>query len=280
MQSTRIEETPEVTITHDNTRNTNTHTSITNILTHRNISDTIPHLRPGRQHNRNATNIDIHSAYGDSYMVRDENDKRIFFQNVKGLTHSYTGEDYVYYMTSVQAIGADIIGMAETNTAWQHQHLRDMFASRARKHYGTTKISCGYSDATTDPVPEKETFQSGGSLTMTTGNLVPMSHGEHITDPTGLGRWSGHTLRGKANTFLSIITAYQVCSGSIGTSPIGSAFSREYEHLRQSQKLVSPRPRKIIIHDLIGVITLLQKSGHTILLMMDSNAQLHDDIDL
>ncbi|KAI2511593.1 hypothetical protein MHU86_2847 [Fragilaria crotonensis] len=252
----------------------------TNNITNRTTSDTIPHLRPGRQHNRKATNIDIHRSYGDPYMVRDEKDIRIFFQNVKGLTHSYTGEDYDYYMTSLQAIGADIIGMAETNTAWQHQHLRDMFASRARKHYGNAKISYGYPDATTDPVPEKETFQSGGSLTMTTGHLVPMSHGENITDPTGLGRWSGHTLRGKANTFFSIITAYRVCSGSIGTSPVGSAFSREYEHLRQSQQLVSPRPRKIIIQDLIGAITLLQQSGHTILLMMDSNAQLHDDIDL
>jgi hypothetical protein len=43
---------------------------------------------------------------------------------VKGLTYSYTGEDYDYYMMSTQAIGADIIGMAETNTAWQHHHLQ------------------------------------------------------------------------------------------------------------------------------------------------------------
>ena len=115
---------------------------------------------------------------------------------------------------------------------------------------------------------------------MTTGTLVPMSHGDLITDPTGLGRWSGHTLRGKSNKFLSIITAYRVCKGSIGSSPVGSAFSREYEHLRRSQNLVSPRPRKIMINDLITAISTLQHAGHTILLMLDSNAQIQDDPDL
>lgn len=69
---------------------------------------------------------------------------------------------------------------------------------------------------------------------------------------TGLGWWSGHTLRGKSNTFLSVITAYRVCTGSIGTSAIGSAFSREYEHLRRSQHLVSPRPR---MHKLLTIST-------------------------
>jgi hypothetical protein len=213
-------------------------------------------------------------------MERDDKDIRIFFQNVKGLTYSYTGEDYDYYMMSTQAIGADIIGMAETNTAWQHHHLRSLFNSRAIKHFGATKISYGYPDDQIDLVPERETFQSGGSVTMTTRHLVPMVHGDNITDPTGLGRWSGHTLRGTSNTFLSIITAYRVCTGSIGTSTIGSAFSREYEHLRRSQHLTAPRPRKIMITDLITVITNLQQLGNTILLMLDSNAQIQDDLDL
>ena len=38
-------------------------------------------------------------------------------------------------------------------------------------------------------VTDKETFKSGGSITMTTGSLVPMSRGGHIKDPTGLGQW-------------------------------------------------------------------------------------------
>ena len=269
-------ETQEVTITQNLSNQTNVH--ITNRTTTN--TDTIPNLRPGRNHNRKTDTIDVHSSYGDSHLEKDDKDIRIFFQNVKGLTYSFTGEDYDYYMTSTQAIGADIIGMAETNTAWQHHHLRTLFSSRAGKHFGTAKVSFGFPTEAIDAVPEKETFQSGGSITMSTRTLVPMSHGEHILDPTGLGRWCGHTLRGKANTFLSIITAYRVCTGSISTSPVGSAFNREYEHLRRSQNLTAPRPRKIMITDLISAIIHLQQSGHSIILMLDSNAQITGDLDL
>ena len=52
-------------------------------------------------------------------------------------------------------------------------------------------ISFGYPDSTINLVPDKETFQSRESITMTTGSLVPMSQWGHIKDPTGLGRWSG-----------------------------------------------------------------------------------------
>ena len=171
-----------------------------------------------------------------------KNDIRIFFQIVTGLICCHTGEDYDYCMTSTQAIGADIIGMAETNMALQQHQLHTSLAQQAQKHFGATKTSFGFPDTTTNPVPDKETFQSGRSLTMITGSLVPMSHGGHIMDPTGLGRWSGHTLRGKSNAFLSIFTAYRACSGSIGTLPIGSTFSQEYKQLQWSQQIVSPTP--------------------------------------
>ena len=107
-----------------------------------------------------------------------------------------------------------------------------------------------------------------------------MSHGGHIRDPTGLGWWSGHTLWGKSNAFLSFFTAHRTCSGSLGTLPIGRTFSCEYKHLHWSQQLVSPRPQKQMIQDLIAAMKTLQTSGQKILLMMDSNAQIHKDQDL
>jgi hypothetical protein len=108
-----------------------------------------------------------------------------------------------------------------------------------------------------------------------------MLHEEHILDPTGLGRWCGSKFWGKANTFLSIISASSVCTGSISTSPVGGgAFSREYEHIKRSQNLTAPRPRKIMITDLISAIVHLQQSGHSIILLLDSNAQITGDLDL
>ncbi|KAI2499371.1 hypothetical protein MHU86_15083 [Fragilaria crotonensis] len=129
-------------------------------------------------------------------------------------------------------MGADIIGMAETNSAWSHHHLRNALHQQARKQYEQHKLSLSSPSQDIDPVPEKETFQAGGTLTMVTNSPVPMAFGEPHHDPTGLGRWSSLSFRGKDERFLTIFTAYRVCKGSIQSSPIGSAFSREYEHHR------------------------------------------------
>jgi hypothetical protein len=83
-------------------------------------------------------------------------------------------------MMSTQAIGNEIIGMAKTNTAWQHHHHRASLTSWAQKHFGATSISFGYPGATMDPIPDKERFQPGGSITMTTASLLSMSHRGHI----------------------------------------------------------------------------------------------------
>ena len=238
-----------------------------------------PKPRPGRTPFKPSQTIDLQASYGSSFLERDPSSLRIFFQNTKGLTYSSAGEDYDYYLTCTKSLGANIIGMAETNTSWQHPHLRFLFSSRARKHYQLIKATFSSPTPAIDPVPEKETFQSGGTITLTTGDFVPMLYGENPEDDTGLGRWSSQTLRGKNKKLFTAITGYRVCNGSISTSPIGSAFSREYEHHR-TRNIKSPRPRKLFLSDLQLYIQQLQEKGHAILLMLDSNGQLHDDIDL
>jgi hypothetical protein len=68
-----------------------------------------------------------------------------------------------------------------------------------------------------------------------------MAYGNDISDPTGLGRWSGQTFCGKDQKVFSVITVYRVCKGTIANSNIGSAFSREYEHFR-SKNMKAPPP--------------------------------------
>ena len=248
-------------------------------LTHPQTTNLIPQHRPGRSLFRKTTDIDIECSYGSSFLHRNPDTIRIFFQNTKGLTYSATGEDYDYYLTCTQSIGADLIGMSETNTAWQHPHLRNLFTSRARRHFSSIKASFSSPSPAIDPVPEKETFQSGGTVTLSTGALVPMIYGDTITDPTGLGRWSDQTIRGRNNKLFSTITGYRVCKGSIAESKIGSAFSREYEHHR-TRNITSPRSRQLFLNDLRDVIISLQEHGHSILLMLDSNGQLKEDPEL
>jgi hypothetical protein len=236
-------------------------------------------VRPGRNPLRSDHSIDLTTSYGTSHHLRNDNDIRIFFQNTKGLTYSSTGEDYDYYLSCTKSIGANIIGMAETNTAWQHHHLRQLFTARTHQHFQIAKTSFSSPSIEIDPIPEKETFQSGGTITLSTRDLVPMAFGNDIKDDTGLGRWSGQTFRGKDSKILSVITGYRVCTGSIASSSIGSAFSREYEYHRSQAKL-SPRPRKQFLTDLSELIQSLQTKGHAIILMMDSNGQVEDDHDI
>ncbi len=130
-----------------------------------------------------------------------------------------------------------------------------------------------------DPLPEKESYQSGGTLTLATNHLVPMASGENYNDPSGLGRWSTITLRGQEDRLFTIIMAYRVCQGNIQSAPVGSSFSREYVHHKQNGAS-KPQPRKIFINDITSTINKLQHQGHAILLMMDSNGSLTDDDDL
>lgn len=247
-------------------------TAVTLLPTPRNI-------RPGRSSLRHTPDIDLHASYGDSIYERDPSSIRVFFQNVKGLTYSTTGEDYAYYLSCTASIGADIIGMAETNTAWSHYHLRQSLHQQSRKQYQQHKISFSFPIPDIDPVPETETFQAGGTLTMALNSMVPMAFGESHQDPTGLGRWSSLTFRGQDERFLTVFTAYRVCKGSIQSSPIGSAFSREYEHHR-GLGIKNPQPRKLLLNDLTNAIQDEQSRGHATLIMMDSNGSLHDDTDL
>ena len=114
-------------------------------------------------------------------------------------------------------------------------------------------------------------------MTLVTGSLVSRIHGSNIVDPSGLGRWSGVTLCGSNAQKLTIITGYIVCSGSIKTAPLGSAFAREYNHFQQLQPNQTINLRRSFIRDLEEVILELQAYEHAVILMLDANATFSSD---
>ena len=129
--------------------------------------------------------IDIHLSYGNSIHDREPSTLRIFFQNVKGLAYTTTGKDYGYYLSSVSSLSANIIGMAEANSTWTRFHVWQTFHASARRQYTSRKVSFSSSSADVHPLPEKESYQSGGMLTLlATNNLVPMASGESHNDPS------------------------------------------------------------------------------------------------
>ena len=242
------------------------------------ISSILNHpTRPRRRSRQTPLDPAPTTSFGDPIIQKSESTIRLFFQNVKGLSSSSGSEDYRYYMSCLQSLQVDFAGLAETNTSWQHHHLRDDFRNATKRTYRQHKVVFGSPTIECDPIPANETFQSGGTITLVTGHLVSRVHGASIIDPSGLGRWTGVTLVGSASTKLSIITAYRVCSGSIRSAPLGSAFAREYEYFRESQSIQSPNPRRLFLRDLTTEVHRLQEQGHAVIVMLDANATISTD---
>jgi hypothetical protein len=103
--------------------------------------------RPGRFyiHIEEGTD-DVLTSYGDNVNIIDSSSLRIWFQNVKGLTTSSTGEDYEYYLHNLHLLQVDIAGMAETNSPWQLPHVRSDFIQQTWKYDSISKTVFGIID--------------------------------------------------------------------------------------------------------------------------------------
>jgi len=244
---------------------------------------TIYNFRPNRIKFRKNEDIHALKSYGNSiHQAKDVLALRIYFQNIKGLSFRTDNDDYSYVMTNLADLQADIIGLAETNTSWQHGFLRQSFSAAVRKHGSTiAKISFASPSKHIDDIPVSETFQAGGSTTIILGPWSTACFGKDIQDPTGLGRWSGIHIRGKCGNTLSVITGYRSCAGSHKTAPLGSTFHREYEFFRSNSTTTAGstiNPRLNFLRDLEGLIHKLQDEGHSIILMLDANSVLSSEI--
>lgn len=179
-----------------------------------------PQRRPGQKVWEKLLDPNPTKGFGDSIQDKPPDSIRIYFQNAKGLTYYSTGlEDYYYYVQSLTLLHIDIAGLLETNTAWQHTHLQADYRRQIWKGYRQSRVTYGFPTSDVDKCLENTTYQEGGNLTS--------SSLEECKDPTGLGRWSGLIFGGKDGFQMTIIMAYQTCSGNIWTSQMGSTYSRE-----------------------------------------------------
>lgn len=243
----------------------------------------IPNYRPSRISQRKNEDPFAITTYGTPiHQHKPARAIRVFFQNIKGLSHSSNSDDYQYVMQQLAEIQVDIIGMAETNTAWQHSFLRhELHAAIQASGIRLAKVNFASPSYQVDNLPPTETFQAGGSITATLGTWTTAAFSPEILDMSGMGRWSGIHIRGKHNNILSIITGYRTCSGSKLTAPlVGSTFHREYEYLRTAKGHEQPNPRLQFLKDIEQSIQNLQDSGHMILLMFDANGVITSDTKL
>ena len=235
-----------------------------------------PSRRPGRMISRRGSDTCANQTYGDPILFKAPGTSRFFFQNVKGLTHTSSKEDYRYFLSAMASYSVDVFGMAETNTGWQHRHLQTDFQTCVNRQFHFGKTVFGYSSAEVDPLPVSETFQAGGTAQVVQGNITTSIHGKPIEDPSGLGRWCGVSLMGKREQKFSVVTGYRSCTGSIHTAPLGSTFHREYMYFREKGEQ-QPNPRKRFFDDLSLLIHQLQQHDHAVMVMLDANSTLDSD---
>ncbi|KAI2505051.1 hypothetical protein MHU86_9407 [Fragilaria crotonensis] len=231
--------------------------------------------RPGRLTIRRTVDPVADQSFGDAIVYKAPNTTRVMFQNVKGLTSTQEGSDYRYFLSSMLSYSVDIFGMAETNSGWQHPHLRNAFKQCVQRQFQYGKTVFGSPSVAIDPLHDRKPSTLGSPPTGSR-RINDSGFGPPITDPTGLGRWSGFTLIGKDGQKFSIITGYRTCASSISSAPLGSTFHREYVYY-QEQGEQHPQPRTNFLTDISSKLRELREQGHALLLMMDSNAVLERD---
>ena len=215
----------------------------------------VPSYRPRRKARQSSLDPSPSTSYGDPIIKKTPGSIRVLFQNVHGLTHTTTHEDYRYYHQCLQGLDVDIVGLSETNTCWSHHHLASDFRSSIRNYHRQSKTIFGIVSPEVDPCSQSETFQAGGNLTCVMGSLTARVKGSDITDPAGLGRWSGVSLEGTNSKKLSIITAYRVCSDSPRPPHLVVLFS---ENMSSSRNVATHLLIHVACFSMIYTLSLLR----------------------
>ena len=98
---------------------------------------------------------------------------------------------------------------------------------------------------------------------------------EKGSDPFGLGRWSYFILQRKGDIRIAIITAYQVCTGTLSSLGPTTYAMQQYRKLsstfRSEHKTTQPNPRRQFILDLQAWLEHLITTKHDIILCLDEN---------
>ena len=119
-------------------------------------------VRPGRIHSASPQDVAHSQAFGDDVYHKDAQITRIFYQNVKGLTYSSSGEDFKYCLDSLQSLQTDIAGLSETNLPWlQAPYLQADSRQCLRQQFHTGKVVFSSPSSEADPVEISDNFQAG-----------------------------------------------------------------------------------------------------------------------
>ena len=121
---------------------------------------------------------------------------RVFFQNLDDL-HNNDANDMDLYVSSMAQFQTSTFCWADHGLALSQLPVGQALHCPILSHFGTARSACSYSVLPPGRTAFQNGYQSGGTFTATTGKWVTRSTGNPLSDPFGLGPWSGLCFLGK-----------------------------------------------------------------------------------
>jgi len=173
-------------------------------------------------------------------------------------------------MESMKALNVNLFGWAETNTNWINYNTQMEYQEKTSTIFEVAK-----SAFSTSEIPSISHYKPGGTAMTITGMWCGRASTETGQDPSGMGRWSFMTLKGRNSMEIVFITTYRVSQVSMPQHSDCTTYHQE--HMMLSKKgHPSPNPRAQFIADMIQFIQSHQSKGREILLMIDANEAVGD----
>jgi hypothetical protein len=189
---------------------------------------------------------------GDDIHDKENNQLRILFQNINSLRPQNL-EKWKATIERSTHLKCDIVGLCETGVNWNRKNLTETYQKCLRRtnRNSSLVVSCMKSEFERKSLP-------GGTATITRGKCHSRVI-ENITDPSGIGRWSGVKIRVTNTVSLHYITAYRVCNQKITRTNSLSTYTQQATYLQAKGCLV-PNPRHQILQDLSEMLSNIPNS--------------------
>ena len=200
-------------------------------------------------------------AAGDPLEEKAESSIRFIFQNINGLKLN-DGFEVAPEITAIGALQADVAGYAEINSNATNK-FQDRVRSHMQAHLGTSRLITSSGKAT------KDGYLPGGVLQAIIGH-----HNGRIRQQGSdkWGRFAWHTMLGRRDEGIIVITAYRVCQRKGTRTTARTAYNQQISEMI-SEGYQNLDPRNQILTDLAILIKEKRNEGYLPILMMDANEE-------
>jgi hypothetical protein len=221
--------------------------------------------------NTNTVGEDETTYWGDTIHCPPGELHRVYFQNLDGLRND--SEEIDLYVETMLQYQVGTFCWTDPSLDFLQSPAKSKLRFHTLAHFKTARTAFSSSNI---PNEGNSLYKPGGTLTTTTGKWTTRCVGQPLSDPSGMGRWSGLSYLGKNGRRLSIITGYR---SPRQQSKGGFGFYDQQHALLLSSGIKKPNIRKQFVIDIVKFIQKLQSEGHEIILSLDANEATVDQPD-